>query len=787
MESSVQVSKRQRETRIERLRKDDKLRTAYYDLVIAPPHIFHDDEFWSTYAWDPTQNVDDFEASESGNGEQLSSEPSLSSPQAVPSATSVSSPSKSSPMRVLPVFVQDQSKSIETELSAGKGFLELLSSNFVDGRLRLVLTPALRKQIYEEFPLVRVAYQSRVPSTMTPPSFWDTFFRAQLVKLMKKKSEAEEEAAAKERERRNKTKSRSKAKKAKETASTSATTTPKSLTKEVDMMFFERLTEATPTQLNSLVWKSRASDAITQDPSKSSSRSNLMPMLAEDDIIPTSSDATTTAIANSLSSTAISSSSSLDLPPDHDASSISISNTKEAEQGQSTSSQTQTKIATSSSSSSSSNAPTDPISKQQQLLSQRIAQLSRGGGVTAAAGEKRTSLAPSPGTTTGTITAEEMLFSALQEQTQVETSGTGSRGKVHSAGTQSVLNAWYGGGGTASESQSAKYGKGGAKLNDAIEVLDGIVVEAGELDDASWSELKREKERRNRHLQLIRKFNRHGHIVVSSTSHLEANEMEETRNTLQAGTVPPTLPIPPPPEHTHGYQQNRVKTEFGGDTTTTDDTHGRRDESKNVIRVSTSSSMDVDEIVVATGSEMAPKDSFAHMHDKQITSFRYPRIPPFQPPILPPEPSPSSILQVMSDLSSWSKSPITRPKRPTQQLTVKRPSSSTSEMEIDLSNMEQMLDQVDQWKRHFWNLMERACASQTLSKQEGDPFSFLGAEKLPPIITKLQEFLEIMKEMREFLTQSNGHLERHQKMALNIARQEDSVSKCFTVYQQIQP
>jgi len=313
-------------------------------------------------------------------------------------------------------------------------------------------------------------------------------------------------------------------------------------------------------------------------------------------------------------------------------------------------------------------------------------------------------------------------------------------------------------------------------------VLDGIVVEAGELDDASWSELKREKERRNRHLQLIRKFNRHGHIIVSSTSHLEANEIEERRNTESA----PSIPSNTKPSSEIKYP-GTVKTEFGSDTTMTMvhvATEGEQFETEKPA----SSSMDVDRLAILHGDQSSSITQSTNWQANQVTTFRYPRVPEFSPPSPPSEPSPGTIAQIMSDLTSWiTKSSATRVRRPTQpvgdDVSLSRPSNSSG-MDIDFGEVGKMLEKVDQWKRHFWNLMERA---STLQKREGDPFSFVGAEKLPAIVRKLEEFVDLMKEMRDFLVQTQSSSEQAKQFLVKISRQQESVGKCLVVYQQIQP
>lgn len=700
---SSQTTKKQRERRVERLRRDEKLRTAYHDLVIAPPHIFSDEDFWLSYAPEETGPSDDLEPEEGGISSNRSA--SASGPLSSPTSRNENADNTRNVTNtgVLDLMKQEQTRSIETELTAGTGFLDLLSKNFVDGRLKLVLTPALRKQIYEEYPLVRVAYNARVPSVLTPAAFWDAFFKAQLAKVLRKQAE-NEVSAAKERQRKTKSKS-AKNSAAKASASASPASKPELTKEERETLFFERLTDATPSQLDALVWQSRASDSLSHDPAKSTqttSRTSLLSYLAED-------DATKRTETRHLGTNA---------PSVYDAS-TAISTATSGPTGDEMELSVVSKSA-------------DPISQQKMLLKNRIAQLSR----SSAAGTNPSKLpqtvsyaASSSQGASDVITAEEMLFSALQEQSSLENSGHKGRKAASSAGNQAAMSTWYG--------SSANGGSSGNRVDplsekpsDAVELLDGIIVEAGELDDSSWTELKREKEKRNRHLQLIRKFNRHGHIVVSSASH--ASEAESTGDNDHGSSSDGTVA-------TSG-RSLRIKSSPSKAKETDRAAHSQIDKG---------SSMEVDASETGSGFEPIP---FPSMDSDDVAPSSKEATKPVETAIprswasskadhrnhqTSQMPSSESLDQFNMQLDQWLRSSYKAPARLKATMCDLEIEKGEA-MNLDFNDLQGVLEKVDQWKRHFWNVMERV-SSATSGGGAHFGLQSSAAEKLAPIVAKLQD------------------------------------------------
>lgn len=788
--SSTQHSKQLREKRIDLLRKDEKLRTAYHDLVISPPHIFSDEDFWNNYSWENPGEIPSVEGAER-DGENFSS---ISAATDTSSGVNNQSSGASKPLEtydtgITSIMDARQEKSIENEMVAGSGFFDLMAKSFVDDRLKLALTPALRKQIYEEFPMVRVAFNSRVPAQMTAGEFWNLFFKSQLAKMMRKKNEEAELAKAK------RTKAKKTAKKT-ETVTPALSSPPKAqkmTEEELKMQFFEKLTDATPSQLNSLVWQSRASDAVLHDPKATSSnavsqRGSLISMLAEDDAVSArANNAETLSLISSLQTTSLGSNSSKSrFITDQAIEEAKIDSTSDLSKTQDRSKNSNR---------------ADIISQQQAALKHRISLISRGvGGAhnipnmtdvdmsdTQKDSEKSstsrgTHSESSNARFSGAITAEEMLFSALQEQSNLD--ATTSRSQK-SAGTQSVLNAWYGG--TSDVSQSSSNGK----PSDAIEVLEGLVVEAGELDDESWSELKKEKEKRNRHLQLIRKFNRHGHIITSSTAHAyEADDSGEKHKTSDFSSTSKReelkrkenlkeshLAKKPSGDDSKGVASS---TQFGDEVSM--QVEGEGDDAAH-------SHNDVSNLDETKKTLVKVKREFDSEMDTKPTPFkifRYPRIPVYAPPDAPIPPSSESISNVISEMQSWT-STSSRPKRPVSRKIFggQTLASAASGMDVDLVDVESMISKVVQWRRHFWNLMERASAAQSLNFSS---FSFSGAEKLAPITSQLESFGRSLGEMKTFLENLDAAIVAAPKLAQMlgiIEKEQAAIARCLTLYSQL--
>lgn len=664
---------------------------------------------------------------------------------------------------------EEAQKSIETEIQDFSGFFELLSRSLVDDRLKLSLTPALRKQIYEEFPMVRVAFDAKVPSTMSAAEFWNTFFKAQLAKLMRLKEEKKAKSVKETRKKAKKTT-------AKPPPEPAPAPVKRMSEEEKQLAFFEKLTDATPLQLEKLVWQSRASDAVSKDPSqnKVSQRGSLISVLAEDDAVSSGRNAENALLlsrslnAAHISAPANKSTFITDSAMDEDNNGIEEEEKPENPKSKKT-------------------AQESFLVQQQDALKHRISLISRGVSSSPSVGGKDSKDGKSQNPSNsgdaaaGMITAEEMLFSALQDQAAHE-AGT-SRTKV-SAGQQSVLDAW--------QASAAKDG--------GIELLDGIMVEEGELDDETWSELKKEKERRSRHLQLIRKFNRHGHIVVSSSSN---DDEVETR------------PEPKKTGETHqkyvflsqkvdsGYHDQKQPTPFGADVATSSIMDV---DSMDATNLAEESAMDFGD---ATGAHSTAKrsngspvkgsanngklvkikreDGELEVHTTSMDEVfsMWPQLPRAAEAKPRPIPSLSDISKVMQQMSEWTPS-LLRLKRPA--LTSPHvPSDTNSAMDYDLSGVHSMLERVNQWRRHFWNIMDRAGASSNRSTK----FDFSGSEKLGPIVSQLSSLLGSIAEMDNFLhsvlDQAQGMKNPHISSAiLKLQKEQMAVHRCIDLYNQLQ-
>lgn len=739
--SSTSNTKQLRDRRIALLRRDEKLRTAYHDLVIAPPHIFSDEDFWQSYAWESPSEADVVIPAENLDGP-------ISAATAVRDPSSATHPSNSTAGLL---DDEEAQKSIENEITDFSGFFDLLSRSLVDDRLKLSLTPALKKQIYEEFPMVRVAFDSKVPSTMTAAEFWTVFFKAQLDKLLRIR---EEKKAQTVKNTRKKATKKTAAKPAPE-----ATAAPKKLTEEErQLAFFEKLTEATPAHLEKLVWQSRASDAISKDPSqnKVSQRGSLISVLAEDDAVSGGRNSENAVLlAASLNSSHIT-------PPTKSRfiteSSMDVEGDEE-QQGSSTRENM--------SISKRASASAAVLAKQQDALKHRISLISRGVRDPSAAQVNQPDDPALISSLTGpsaTITAEEMLFSALQDQAATE--ARTSRAKI-SAGQQSVLDSW--------QASAAKDG--------GIEVLDGIIVEEGELDDDSWTELKREKDRRSRHLQLIRKFNRHGHIIVSATSNDdEPLPQQESRNDPKAGET----------HQKYAFLSQKVDSgyhnqEFGAEVNMDVDEAPRGNHSASSSNPSHSGPLS-DDTKIPRRVVVKREDGSTEV---QVTTLNdvYALWPSLSRPAEPQtrkEPSLSAVSNVLQEMSDWSAT-VKRLRRPTNS-SLDLPSNEAP-LDYDLSGVDSMLEKVDQWLRHFWNLMERAGASSNRSNK----FDFYGSEKLAPIVSQLTALLGSIYEMSNFLAtvldENGGHTQPKNsnlsKAIFRLQKKQNAVNRVVDLYEQL--
>lgn len=754
--SSTSQTRQLRERRIALLRRDEKLRTAYHDLVIAPPNIFSDEEFWLNYAWESPSEADVVgppEASESSGPISAATSASL--------ASGAGSSSKETGGKTISLLDEEEAqKSIENEIADFSGFFDLLSRSLVDDRLKLSLTPALKKQIYEEFPMVRVAFDAKVPSTMSAAEFWNVFFKAQLAKLMRIREEKKTRTVRDTRKKAKKTTAKDKA--------PDPAAPPKKLSEEEKQLaFFEKLTDTTPVQLEKLVWQSRASDAISKDPSqnKMSQRGSLISVLAEDDAVSSGRNSENAlSLARSLHTSHITPPSNSGFVTDN---ALEMANAEETEG-------TPARRA----------APTNKsfqatvLAQQQDALKQRISLISRGVSSSATLNTKEgsdaTSAVPShpsapASSLSATITAEEMLFSALQDQ--AATART-SRAKV-STGQQSVLDSW----------QATAASDGG------IEVLDGIMVEQGELDDDSWTELKKEKDRRSRHLQLIRKFNRHGHIIVSSTSNDDEPSPQQSKpaDTRAGETHQKYVFLSQKVDSGYHNQQfgEEVKMdvddethEGGAEIENFDDSAPSR---RNISAPPTPHKPTRVTVKREDGSTGAVATTLTEVY------ALWPSLPRAAEPEPPKEPSLTAVSGVLQEMSEWTAT-LKRLKRPLV-LPLDLASDAGNSMDYDLGGVYSMLEKVDQWQRHFWNLMERAGAS----KNRRGTLDFTGSEKLTPIVSQLSTLLESIDEMFNFLNsvqtdnQGRGAIKNLNisTAILRLQRQKMSVNRCLDLYDKL--
>lgn len=746
-------SKQLRERRIALLRRDEKLRTAYHDLVIAPPHIFSDEEFWLNYAWESPSESDVV-----GPPETMESLGPLSAATSTSTGSGTGSSTNQSGNKPTSLLDEEEAqKSIENEIADFSGFFDLLSHSLVDDRLKLSLTPALKKQIYEEFPMVRVAFDAKVPSTMSAAEFWNIFFKAQLAKLMRVREEKKTRTVRDNRKKAKKTTAKDKVE---------PPAPPKKLSEEEKQLaFFEKLTDATPVQLEKLVWQSRASDAISKDPSqnKMSQRGSLMAVLAEDDAVSSGRNSENAlSLARSLHTSHISPPSNSGFITDN---ALEMVNAEETEPSVSR------------------RAPANKsfqatvLAQQQDALKQRISLISRGVSSSATLNTKDGSeTAPTssgnssaPPASLSAITAEEMLFSALQDQAATE--ARTSRSKI-STGQQSVLDSW----------QATAASDGG------IEVLDGIMVQQGELDDDSWTELKKEKDRRSRHLQLIRKFNRHGHIIVSSTSNDDepAPQQEKAADPRAGETHQKYVFLSQKVDSGYHNQQfgEEVKMDVDDDANQPSAEAENFDDSAPSRRKSPHSTPKKPARVVVKREDGS---SDAHVTTLNEVYALWPSLPRTAEPDTPKEPSRTAVSSVLQEMSDWT-AQLKRLKRPIA-LPPDQASDATSIMDYDLDGVYTMLEKVDQWQRHFWNLMERAGSSTSRC----GAFDFSGSEKLTPIVSQLSSLLGSIDEMFNFLLSVQTDNQRRgasknsnfSTAILRLQRQKASVNRCLDLYEKL--
>lgn len=741
MVSKNVASSTSREDRVQRLRKDEALREAYRDLVIAEPHIYTDEEFWKLYA-----------KKEEEESNELSPEDTSKRSDSTASANETSNLSSA-------LLADSQTRSMESELqlSPGSGFLDLLRANFdpATGRLKLVLTSALRRQIYDEFPLVRLAYDAQVPANMKPSGFWDAFFKAQLDKLLTNSRQQKEEAAKKQR------KKVTTNKKGKTPPPPQTPTEGEELTWEQrQLRFFASLTDPLPDHLNRLVWQSKVSDALQHDPTHSPDTlappgsspfftsalsTSLLPLALE---YGESGNASANSSANSPFVVARPpSGSTLDVealdPEDPEAATTTRPGAKNKK--------ITSKPAVAAAAASTSSAPS-PLLNQQDSLRNKMLHLMQGSqppppqvtkGISSTSG-------PASASESGVITAEELLFSALREEANLEqtqpTRG-GPKALPNSFGAllpKSLAGATFGSGdGSSASTKTLPEG--------AIELLDGLVVEAGELDESSMTELRREKEKRNSQLQLIRKFNRHSNLIVSASGDSDENGAVETRKeTSEVKRNPPA-----------------ATTSFGADTADDDNYKLNVDES--------------------TGNERGHiKMELSTLQNAALFILPLPSPPDYHAAYAA---SPSAMFSVIDELNTFLESAGDK-NAPKRQLPPPRALSvpvAPSRLDIQSQDMVAFLARCDQWCRHFWVIVERLAAQPGLSVSTTLPaaFSFLpGFEKLSHVVNQLQEFDRIFNEMMSVET-SQSSADEVSSQFRSLESHKRSIQRCMSVHRKL--
>jgi hypothetical protein len=291
---------------------------------------------------------------------------------------------------------------------------------------------------------------------------------------------------------------------------------------------------------------------------------------------------------------------------------------------------------------------------------------------------------------------------------------------------------------------------------DTIELLDGIIVEEGELDDASMSELRREKEKRNRHLQLIRKFNRHGHIIVSSSTSAEemaappASAKAQVKSpdskrskalALKDGLNAGAIKMQIDEEGIGATQPPPLRSELSSEASIAKLVSAAPETKSSADDVEATNSMEGQEAHNTTSPLLALQRIRASIASRQLASM------------VPIEPSSEQVQAVVEEMQAWNPiAPVqsrrtVRPATRSRQVAPSIQSSSTN-MDIDLSDIEALLQKSVQWRRHFWNIIERASTSSSSVSHAGtEQISFNGQEKLPAIVGKLQEILELITDM----------------------------------------